>query len=644
MSVIHMLLRWCCATATVCFLVMGLVTPITATTGPFPRYQIIRDNVSFWEKIYIKYSINEAVIHDSQDLSKIYEVLPLLDDSLPASQRINANARKAAIAKYEKLLIKLARHSPSTSEEKRIAALFDAKNRSAQMRKAARQVRIQTGLKERFIEGVERSAQYLPEMKKIFRSYQLPEELAYLPHVESSFNTKAYSKFGAAGIWQFTRETGKQYLTIDYTLDERLDPLAATHAAARYLQKSYKHLNSWPLALTSYNYGLAGMLRAVEEKTSYEKIFSGYDKGYFKFASRNFYSEFIAALDAARMLEKQLAGSLQHRQQISHRLPGFIASDQLCSHLGISQNELRGFNPALRDSVFTGEKLIPKGYLLRLPKSSQISTRLASIPSRYFSGQQKASLFHLVRIGDTASSIAKLHGVSLKALMQANNLDKFATIYLKQKLRIPRSARSGVAPSAPVLLIKADEEKILTKVQPKPSQVGVPVLNEENKRAVTTPAEENLPVKDPTIYSVYSVHEKNNKQYGYVTVQPEETLAMLASWLEIPVDDLIRLNRWRADKNIHPGEQLLVAFHKVKPSRLEERRLDFLRETEEDFFSAYTINGRQNYTVVAGDTFWNLCHVKFDIPLWLLERYNSAINLSRLAIGQSLIIPIVQAR
>lgn len=156
--------------------------------------------------------------------------------------------------------------------------------------------------------------------------------------------------------------------------------------------------------------------------------------------------------------------------------------------------------------------------------------------------------------------------------------------------------------------------------------------------------EEELPKKDPTVYTVYSVHAKNSKQYGYITVQPEETLALLAGWLEIPVNDLIALNRWRHDKDIQPGQQLLLSFHKVEPNHFEERRLDYLRETEEDFFTAYTITGRQTYQVVAGDTFWNLCHLKFDIPLWLLERYNSAVNLSKLSIGQSLVVPVVQAR
>lgn len=116
---------------------------------------------------------------------------------------------------------------------------------------AADSIRVQTGQKERFLEGVVRSGAYLPAIKKIFRAYNLPEDLAYLPHVESSFDTKAYSKLGASGVWQFTYSTGKQYLRIDGAVDERGDPLLAAHAAAKYLKNSYDLLGSWPLALTS---------------------------------------------------------------------------------------------------------------------------------------------------------------------------------------------------------------------------------------------------------------------------------------------------------------------------------------------------------------------------------------------------------
>lgn len=405
----------------------------------FPRYKAIADNVDFWEKIYSHYSLTEAVIHDSKDLSKIYDVIPLLGDDMPGASRLNSLYQQLAIKKYREILIKIADHKPTTADEKKIAALFPGKNRHRILTQAAENVRSQRGQKERFLAGVIDSGRYMKEIKKIFHAYHLPEELAYLPHVESSFNFQAYSRVGAAGIWQFTRATGEQYLTIDYTLDERLDPIIATHAAARYLKKSYSTLNNWPLALTSYNYGLAGMVRAVDEQGNYERIFRHYNKGHFKFASRNFYPEFLAALKIARQLEEKHKGKIKPALSTRYlNLPRYVDITEIRRHFGVSTETIKSLNPALRPSVILGEKHIPKGYTLRLPAEKQTNQLFASLPATFYKKAQKPSLFHQVKKGETAGSIARLHGISLKNLMKANNLNEYATVYLKQRLRIPK--------------------------------------------------------------------------------------------------------------------------------------------------------------------------------------------------------------
>ena len=106
-----------------------------------------------------------------------------------------------------------------------MAELFGPDAKAADFRSAMYNIRCQVGQKDRFEEGLIRSGAYIEEIKQIFRDADLPEDLAYLPHVESSFNPKAYSKFGAAGMWQFTRSTGRRFMKIDYTIDERRDPI-----------------------------------------------------------------------------------------------------------------------------------------------------------------------------------------------------------------------------------------------------------------------------------------------------------------------------------------------------------------------------------------------------------------------------------
>src|SRR4029434_8272057 len=117
-----------------------------------------------------------------------------------------------------------------------------------------RNVHTQRGIKEQFRDGIVRSGRHVSEFREILTKAGVPEELAFLPLVESSFDN-VRSKAGAVGVWQFTKGTGKLYLTINNKVDERLDPTKAARAAARLLRDNYLALQDWPLAITAYNHG-----------------------------------------------------------------------------------------------------------------------------------------------------------------------------------------------------------------------------------------------------------------------------------------------------------------------------------------------------------------------------------------------------
>src|SRR5262249_3583361 len=125
-------------------------------------------------------------------------------------------------------------------------------------------IHAQRGIKERFRDGIVRSGRYVDSFRGIMENHDVLPELALLPLVESSFEN-ARSKAAALGIWQFTRSTGRLYLTIGKKVDQRLDPDKATQAAAKLLRDNYRALGSWPLAITAYNHGRGGMLRAQSE-------------------------------------------------------------------------------------------------------------------------------------------------------------------------------------------------------------------------------------------------------------------------------------------------------------------------------------------------------------------------------------------
>jgi membrane-bound lytic murein transglycosylase D len=447
-----------------------------ASDAPLPHYKVIEPNVAFWIDIYSKYTTRQAVIHDSRDLGVVYDVIAVKPYDAPGARKINRDRMKRAKAKYEAILQRLAANPRCGDEDcQRIAQLFGDRADAGTFRRASRQVRSQLGQKDRFQEGVIRSGAYLDEIRAILKAYGVPEDLAYLPHVESSFNPGAYSKFGAAGIWQFTRSTGRRYMSVDYVLDERRDPIRATHAAALLLKDNYAKLGSWPLAITAYNHGAAGMARAREKHGDYPAIFASYSSRTFKFASRNFYSEFLAARQVASDHETYFGPLTLDTPRPSHTvtLKGFVRFEDLCAHYDVVPDVLREMNPALRPPVFSDQKFVPQGYQLRLPY--EIAARpadLAAIPASLMKSAQRPSRFYTVQRGDTAGQIARRHGVGLADLILANNLNQRATIYPRQTLRIPLPGEK-VAPAEPqVPVIVAKEAPVMVAALEKETPVA----------------------------------------------------------------------------------------------------------------------------------------------------------------------------
>lgn len=432
---------------------------ILSTAGElFPLYPCIEDNVAFWKNVYSRYTTRQGILHDNEDLAVIYTVIDLVDWETPGSARINRKLIKLARERYKNILNDLAEgKKPQTPEEKKVASFFSGKS-GLEIRKARNRIRLQIGQKDRFMQGVIRSGAYMPTIKRIFQTYDLPLELAYLPHVESSFNPDAHSKAGAAGLWQFTESTGRQYLTVNHIVDERYDPYFSTKAAAVFLKENFEELQLWPLAVTAYNYGRTGMRRAREKMGGYENIFNNHRTRLFKFAARNFYPEFLAALQVARQIESSKSIVL-HRPEatISVRMANYASALDLLDYFIISAQDFARLNPSLRQSVINGKKYIPKHFLVRLPANDRIRTLAAKIPQSIYRDSQIRDSIYIVRRGDTAGEIARRYHIPLSELMRENFLDRHATIRIGQKLKIPPAAK--VKKTAHIITLESQAKK-----------------------------------------------------------------------------------------------------------------------------------------------------------------------------------------
>lgn len=617
-------------------------TQESAVSAPedFPLYPVIRPNVAFWIDVFTRYSRGEGVVHDARDLSVVYGVIRLNPDNTRKAAQQNRKARKKAIESYKAVLAKLANgQAPATPKEKKVAALFGASPAPGVFERARHNLRIQTGLKHHFMEGVVRSGALLDEFRQIFRSYGLPEDLIYLPCVESSFNTAAYSKFGAAGIWQFTRSTGRRYMKIGYVVDERRDPFLSTHAAAKLLKRNHGELKSWPLALTAYNHGLNGMKRAKKQYKTYPRIHTHYRSRSFKFASRNFYAEFLAAREVAKNYTRYF-GDIRLEQPAGHtrfQVKGYVPAAGLAASLGITLDTLQQLNPALRKPVFDGRKYIPKGYELRLP-AELARDRIIRITADLYRPSQKPSKFHRVRKGDTAGAIARTHKVSLSDLVMANSLGRRAIIYVGQTLRIPASGEKTAVKKA---LAKAGPQKTKTvqaatphKKDPVPASPAMPA----EKTAAETPAYLQVVTSD---LKVRRLTEKKSYVLGEIHVVPGETLGHYADWLAIPTQRIRTLNKLAFGRPISIGQTIRLPLPKSGPARFEEQRFEYHQEIIEDFFDSYFIVGTESYEIKSGDTLWTLCVNELAIPLWLLQKFNPAMDFKTLRPRQRLVYPLV---
>lgn len=445
-------------------LALAMVLGVVAAPGngllaseALPRPAGLEPDIGFWRKIFAEVSTDEALVHDNRYLGIVYEKLDLSDlQSDGARQR----AMDAAKARYSKILRQLAAGDRSNlgKDERRVLALWAGRPGNGTLRAAADRVRVQQGLSDRFLEGFVRSGRWEDHIRDSLREVGVPEMLAALPHVESSFNPEARSYVGAAGLWQFTAGTGRRFMRIDSAVDERRDPYRSSEAAARLLKANYGELDSWPLAVTAYNHGTGGMRRAIRATgtDNIETIVRNYDGPAFGFASRNFYVSFLAAEEVERNAE-QYFGPIRRdppEKLTTIQVPAYLSASTLEQTLGLPRETLQAYNPSLLPAIWLGKKYVPQGYTLRLPDSvSDAHERLAEIPGNERRTAQISDpkpRTHRVRSGETLSGIAARYGTSASRLASLNGLSKRNLIRAGQVLKLPGgtvAANSEAPPS-----------------------------------------------------------------------------------------------------------------------------------------------------------------------------------------------------
>ena len=265
-----------------------------------------------------------------------------------------------------------------SDEEARVLALWPDDVSNATLARAARQIRYQQGLRERFRQGLERAGRWRAYVNEQFAAQGVPIDIAALPHVESSYNPNARSHVGASGVWQFTRSTGRRFMRVDHVVDERNDVFAATRGAARLLAYNYSLTGSWPMAITAYNHGLSGVRRAmrIHGDDALVDILRNYNGRTFGFASRNFYVAFLAAREVDQNPEKYFPGVIPESptDYAAVQLPTYVSAAGLSKATGVAERQISTHKPGWQATALT---LLP--HACRRRCSSSMNIRLASL-------------------------------------------------------------------------------------------------------------------------------------------------------------------------------------------------------------------------------------------------------------------------
>lgn len=568
----------------------------------------LKTDVAFWKMVFTEYNQDQYIIHDSENLGIIYKIVTFDSSYLESAREEHLKQMKHEI---ELTLLHLARQvedslPPVTHLEKYIMNQFGENVHPLRLRNAARNIRTQQGMRDQFRAGLSRSLAYLPAIEEIFQEADLPRELAYLPHIESSFHPQARSKVGATGIWQFMKSTARLYLKVNDKIDERYDILASTQAAAKLLRYNYEQLGEWGLAITAYNFGLNGMKKAVSiHGSDYMKVRESFNHRNFKFASRNFYPEFLAVIEIMENHQTYFPDITPAPipQTIRYRLTSTMKFPQIAKLLDIELGELRKLNPAYTSKVTTGHIPIPAGYWVYLPVDTDL-TRLEN------NGQQEK----VINLASRAPQPTPENKTNQKSVVSPP--------MVKQKLTDkPVSPLSYKKPEViPDNLILVDQSWSSMK-----NNLLPPVAPSE----IMAELRQNLP-------------RKLTMTDDYIYVFANETLGHFADWLRVPLSHLQDINHLGRKKIIYQGQKLRLDFSRVTRQDFYEKRLNFHFQILNGFFAEKVFVNCQEIRINAGESVWKIARHQYQVPVEIIQYFNIDTDFNQLHPGDRLRIPIFQ--
>jgi membrane-bound lytic murein transglycosylase D len=417
-----------------------------------------------------------------------------------------------------------------------------------------------------FLNAYARSGRFRPAIVKALKEAGMPEELSWLPLIESGFKVRALSRSRALGMWQFIASTGYRFgLQRDQWIDERMDPQKSTAAAIAYLKELHQMFGDWTTALAAYNCGEMTVMNRI--KTQRINYLDNFWDLYAKLPSETaaYVPRFLAVLHIVKdpkaygMELPPLDPEIQ-TEEVS--IDKQVLLKDVGARLGVDSDTLEELNAELRLNV------TPDGpYTLKVPagKGEQLLAVIDDIPTHCppkYAYAGSGYVIHRVRRGDSLSTISRKYRTSMAAIMDVNGFRKNHILRVGSKLKVPLRGRSRSARVAKVSARESTVEEKAGKYVVKKGDSLWQIAAEYKTTAREIQTFNRL--KSPQLSSGQTLMippDKGNcsslptKSY---TVQGGDSPYLIAKKYEMELAEFLKLNHLTPESTIFPGQTLAV--------------------------------------------------------------------------------------
>ncbi|MCP3941130.1 MAG: LysM peptidoglycan-binding domain-containing protein [Desulfobacteraceae bacterium] len=412
-----------------------------------------------------------------------------------------------------------------------------------------------------FIQSLERAARYRPYIVEELKKAGLPEELSWLPLIESGFKLRALSSARALGLWQFMASTGHKFgLNRNHYIDERMDPEKSTKAAIAYLKELHNLFGDWTTALASYNCGEYRVLRTIRrQKINYlDNFWDLYNK--LPRETVQYIPRFLATVYIVKHLDKynmEIKNPLAPIEYETFAVKKQVRLKDIAKAINVDPKLLTQLNPELRYDL-----LPPETYQLKIPKdkASIFLSKLDTIKSTY--SPPPMYVYHRVRKGDTLSGLAKKYSSSIRTISRANNISRSHTIVVGKVLKIPSRQYDGSASIA-----KTDHKVKFNSKKP----IRYKVNRGDNlwiiaKRFSTTTKQLMALNKLPntslhigqTLYITPNNRTISKKRTTIYRVKSGDSPFLIAKRYKMDLNRFLSLNHLKKWSKIFPGQKIII--------------------------------------------------------------------------------------